>query len=213
MTNRVDVYWSFRSPYSFLATPGALNVKNDFDIDMQLRVVLPKALRTPDFFEGENVKRIRYLLMDWPRRAELLGIKHGWPNPDPIVQDMDTLKISKEQPYIYRLCALGVEANRRGRGIEFVKEISHIIWGGVEGWDKGDHLKLAAERADLDLDDMEAAIAIPNEHLKEVEQNQKDLEAAGHWGVPTFVYNNEPFFGEDRIDSLRFQLEKDGLKK
>jgi 2-hydroxychromene-2-carboxylate isomerase len=24
----------------------------------------------------------------------------------------------------------------------------------------------------------------------------------GHWGVPTFVFENEPFFGQDRIDLL-----------
>jgi alkanesulfonate monooxygenase SsuD/methylene tetrahydromethanopterin reductase-like flavin-dependent oxidoreductase (luciferase family) len=36
---------------------------------------------------------------------------------------------------------------------------------------------------------------------------------AEHHGVPLFVYNDEPFFGQDRIDSLRWQLEKDGLAK
>jgi len=29
--------------------------------------------------------------------------------------------------------------------------------------------------------------------------NQDALKAAGHWGVPTLVFDGEPFFGQDRI--------------
>ena len=39
------------------------------------------------------------------------------------------------------------------------------------------------------------------------------LEAAGHWGVPTMVYEGEPFFGQDRIETLRWRLEKAGLRR
>ena len=60
---------------------------------------------------------------------------------------------------------------------------------------------------------MDEAIADPESHAEEVEANQAALEAAGHWGVPTFVYNGEPFFGQDRLDSLSFQLDQDGLAK
>ena len=38
----------------------------------------------------------------------------GFPSPDPVVQDIATRKISDDQPYIYRLTRLGVEAARRG---------------------------------------------------------------------------------------------------
>lgn len=37
--------------------------------------------------------------------------------------------------------------------------------------------------------------------------------AAGHWGVPAFAIDNEPFFGEDRIDTLRWRLGKLGLQR
>lgn len=213
MPNIVDLFWSFRSPYSYLCTPEALQLSQDYDVEVRLRVVLPKALRTPDFFDRSNVKRINYILMDWKRRAELLGMPHAWPSPDPIVQDLETLKIAEDQPYIYRLCYLGIEASRRGRGVEFVTEVSKIIWGGTKDWHKGDHLAKAAERAGLNLAEMDEAITNPESHIKEIEKNHDALEAAGHWGVPTFTFNNEPFFGQDRIDSLRFQLEKDGLKR
>lgn len=213
MSANVDLFWSFRSPYSYLAMPGALDVLERFDVEMRLRPVLPLALRSADFFSPENQYKVKYLLVDYPRRAELLGMPGGWPSPDPIVQDLQTFKVAEEQPYIHRLVYLGVEAQRRGRGVQFASEVSQLLFSGVPGWDQGDQLKDAASRAGLDLEAMDAAIADPQSHRQEVDANQVALDTSGHKGVPTFVYNDEPFFGQDRIDSLCFQLEKDGLSR
>ena len=56
-------------------------------------------------------------------------------------------------------------------------------------------------------------IAEPASHDAEIEANQAALAAAGHWGVPTFVFGGEPFFGEDRIDTLRWRLGQRGLAR
>ena len=208
----IDVYWSFRSPYSYLATPGMVAIKSDYAVDLRFRPVLPIAVRSPDFFNPENLKRGRYILQDWPRQARFLGLSDQWPSPDPIVQDMKTFKIAPHQPYIYRLTHLGVEAQRRGRGIEFAAEVSALLFSGIRGWDQGTHLADATSRAELDLADMEAAIAQAGDsHAQEVEANQNALTAAGHWGVPTFVFDGQPYFGQDRIATLRWQLDNAGL--
>ncbi len=212
MNKFVDVYWSFRSPFSYLATPEMIQLAQDYDVDVRLRVVFPIAIRDPDFFNPDNAKRAKYILIDWPRRAEMLGLPHAWPSPDPIVQDLETFRIAKEQPYIYRLSYLGVEAQRRNRGIFFAAEVSRMIFGGTVNWHTGDHLYKAAARAGLDLQEMERAISDSESYRKEIENNQSALEKAGHWGVPTFVYNNEPFFGQDRIDTLRWRLDQYDLK-
>ena len=46
MPNPIDVYWSFRSPYSYLATPDMLRLREDFDVEVNLQVVLPIAVRS-----------------------------------------------------------------------------------------------------------------------------------------------------------------------
>ena len=209
----VDVFWSFRSPYSYLATPGMLDIKERYAVDVNLRVVLPIALRIPDvLFKAGDKSKVRYIMLDWNRRAEFLGLSHQWPCPDPIVQDPDTMQIAEEQPYIYRLSKLGVEAQRRGRGIEFAAQVSRMIWGGTRDWDKGDHLQRATEAAGLSLDKMESEIKTGN-HLDEIEGNHLALDDAGHWGVPTFAFADEPFFGQDRIDTLCWRLDQQGLRK
>jgi 2-hydroxychromene-2-carboxylate isomerase len=209
----VDVYWSFRSPYSYLATPGMLAIRDDYNVAVNLRVVLPLAVRDPEvLFNAENRKRGRYIFMDWARRADFLGMPNAWPSPDPIVQDFKTGEVAAEQPYIYRLCKLGVEAQRRGSGIEFAFEVARLIWGGTRDWHEGDHLAGAAARSGMDLSDMELALE-GGTHMEEIEQNHADLEASGHWGVPTFVIRGEPFFGQDRIDTLCWRLDQLGLNK
>jgi len=69
----------------------------------------------------------------------------------------------------------------------------------------------AAAAAGLDLAEMEAAIK-DGDHLEEVERNHQALDAAGHWGVPTMVVRGEPFFGQDRIETLRWRLDGLGLR-
>ena len=213
MPNPIDVYWSFRSPYSYLATPDMLRLREDFDVEVNLRVVLPIAVRSKAaLFDPSNMKPVRYIIMDSFRRAEFLGLPIAFPRPDPIVQDLTTLQVAEEQPYIYRLSHLGVEAQRRGKGIDFAANVSALIWGGTENWDQGNHLKDAAAKAGLDLADMEAAIQ-NSDHQAEVERNQQALDDAGHWGVPTMVVKGEPFFGQDRVETLRWRLEKMGLSR
>ena len=92
-------------------------------------------------------------------------------------------------------------------------EVSKLIWdGSVEGWNEGTHLAEASARAGLDLAELDRAIEQDPGHFVDViEANQKDLEAAGHWGVPTMVFEGEPFFGQDRLDLLRWRLERAGL--
>lgn len=210
-----DLFWSFRSPYSYLATRRLVRLVEEYDVEARVRVVLPIAVRIPGFFQRVNPLWPPYLLRDTMRIAQFEGLDYGWPQPDPIVQDFVTREVAAEQPYIYRLTRLGVEATERGRGLPFIDEVSQIIWNGkVQGWHEGRHLADAAARAGLDLAELDAAIAAdPARYDAIIEQNQRDLEAAGHWGVPTMVFDGEPFFGQDRIELLKWRMQQHGLTR
>lgn len=208
----LDVFWSFRSPYSYLATPRLVQIQREYDVDVTVRPVYPIALRIPGFFKQVNPMWPPYLMRDCMRIAQMQGLPFAWPQPDPIVQDMATLEIASEQPYIHRLTRMGVAAQERGKGLAFVDEVSRVIFGGVRGWHEGDHLAKAVQRAGLDLDELDAAIAAdPQGYDAKIEQNEKDQRVAGHWGVPLMVFRGEPFFGQDRIDVLLWRMRQSGL--
>ncbi len=198
---QADVFWSFRSPYSYLATRRYRALMGEYDLTINLRPVYPLAIRDPDFFERSHPNWLRYTFTDIFRVAQFHRIPFGPPRPDPIVQDVRTRKIAANQPYIFRLTRLGQAAARRGKGLAFCDEVSQLIWGGAENWHEGEHLDGAAQRVGLDLVELDAEAVTDAEALDtEIAANQAALEAAGHWGVPTLVFDGEPFFGQDRIE-------------
>ena len=208
-----DVYWSFRSPYSYLATRRLVALTREYEVEARIRLVLPIAVRIPGFFQRVNPLWPPYLLRDTFRISQYLGLDYAWPRPDPVVQEFPSRKIAAEQPYAPRLTRLGQLAVERGRGLPFISEVSAIIWNGkVAGWNEGTHLADAAARAGVDLAELDAqAVAEQARVDARIAQNQADLEAAGHWGVPTMVFQGEPFFGQDRIDLLVWRMQQHGL--
>jgi 2-hydroxychromene-2-carboxylate isomerase len=207
-----DLFWSFRSPYSYLATRRYRALTEAYDLEIALRPVYPLAIRQPDFFERNHPNWLRYTVTDVMRLSAHLGIPFAPPRPDPIVQDIATRRIADEQPHIFRLTRIGQAAARRGRGLAFADEASRLIWGGTQGWNEGGHLAAAAERAGLDFAELEAEVERDAEALDaEIAANQAALEAAGHWGVPTLVFEGEPFFGQDRIELALWRMQQRGL--
>lgn len=212
MTLNADVFWSFRSPYSYLATRRYHALTQEYDLGINLRPVYPLAIREPTFFERNHPNWLRYTMTDMFRVAQHEGIPFGPPRPDPIVQNVMTREIAAEQPYIFRLTRLGQVAARRGKSLAFCDEVSRLIWGGAENWHEGDHLAGAAERAGLDLAELDAvALAEPDALDAEIAANQAALETGGHWGVPTLVFDGEPFFGQDRIELALWRMKQKGL--
>ena len=214
MSLEIDVFWSFRSPWSYLATPRLADWGRRYDLTIHFRPVYPIAIRTPEFFERVDPLWPRYLMTDVFRVAKFLDLPFAWARPDPIAQEArdGSLVTLPEQPYIHRLTRLGALADERGHGIAFADEVSGLIWGGTEGWDEGDHLARATARAGLDLEELDAAAVAEAERLDGViADNEAAHAAAGHWGVPTCAFAGEPFFGQDRLDVLLWRLKENGL--
>src|SRR3989344_2241119 len=213
MTLTADLFWSFRSPYSYLCIGRCRALAASHHVDINLRPVYPLAIRQPDFFERAHPNWLSYTMRDMIRVAQFHGIPFGPPRPDPIVQNVMTREISPDQPHIYRLTRIGQAASRRGRSLAFAHEAAQLIWGGAQDWHLGDHLSGAARRAGLDLADLDAEAVRDAEALDtEIAANQVALEIAGHWGVPTLVFDGEPFFGQDRIEMARWRMEQKGLQ-
>ncbi len=214
MTLNYDLYWSFRSPYSYMVTGRLVALERDYDVACNVRPVYPLAVRTPEFFDQQDPLWVRYFMTDVFREAAFLRLPFRWPRPDPVQRSADE-GYRTPQPYIHRLTHLGVAAVERGRGLAFLDEVSRLIWGGTtDDWHEGEHLAAAAARAGLGFAEMAAAVDADPAHFVEiVEANQVAQRAAGHWGVPMMTFGGETFFGQDRFDQLRWRMEQAGLAR
>lgn len=208
-----DFYFSFRSPYSYLAIVQLKRLAEKWPLEPRMRIVWPIAIRIPGFFKTVNPLWPPYLARDTWRIAEMNEIPYAWPRPDPIVMDIGTGEVAAEQPYIRRVSRLGVLAEERGAGFAFVHEAARVIWSGkIENWHEGGHVEGALERAGLNPSELDASAVAEAERLDaQIESNIAAQSAAGHWGVPLFVFQGEPFFGQDRIELLLWRMGKQGL--
>lgn len=214
MTLHVDLYYTMRSPYSYLATPRLQALVGKYDLAFDLKPVYPLAVNDDSFFERTDPLFPSYTLKDTTRIAKRLDIPFTLPRPDPIVQNYETRQVAAEQPYIRKLTHLAQAAAERGRGLEFVSSVSKLIFSpAIDGWDTGNHLENAITEAGLDFEALSRVVGKEAERLESaLAENRENQLAAGHWGAPLFVFEGEAFFGQDRIVDLVWHLEHCGLK-
>jgi 2-hydroxychromene-2-carboxylate isomerase len=215
MTLGYELFWSFRSPYSYMIAPRLVRLELEFDVAGVIRPVYPLAVRTPEFFETRDPLWFRYFMTDIHREAAFLGLPFRWPRPDPVAFDPATRTYPKEQPYIHDLTHRGVVAAEQGRGLAYLSEVSRVIWSGeTDNWPEGDHLDEAARRAGLDPLALKTVAAGEAARLAAVvDANQVAQREAGHYGVPMIAFNGEAFFGQDRFDQFKWRLEQEGLQR
>lgn len=209
---RLDIYWSFRSPYSWLASDRLAAIAERYEIDACFRPVRPLAMREANFFSDARPQFLPYLFRDAFREGERQGIPVAPPRPDPIKMDLVTGKVAPEQPLAERLMGLAVAAIEAGAGLDFARFAARRIWGGVENWHEGSHLADAAEEAGLELSKLEYWMGRNPRRITDVINENEAEQMKHHWGVPLMVLDEEPFFGQDRIDALLWRLDQRGLK-
>jgi 2-hydroxychromene-2-carboxylate isomerase len=195
MTERLELFFSFRSPYSYLAGPRAFALPERFDVDLVFRGVIPMAMR------GQSVPKAKRLhtLRDVKREAVRLGMPFGRIH-DPIGAGA------------MRCLLVGEHAVDAGREREFVLAATRGIWAEAIDVSRDAGLREVCERAGLSWPECAAALE-DSALLGRVEANTRALAGLGHWGVPVFVLGDELFWGQDRIEDLEAALRAAGLER
>lgn len=213
MSKIIELYWTLRSPYCYLAADRCLQMAEKFDILFDFRIVYPQVLVDPSIIEKRPKEWLKYVVIDSLRTAKYLNKPIILPYPDIVAQDYKTYQLSPHQPYIHRLTRLAQLATEKGWGLEFATQFSTLLCT-VKNWHEGDHIARIADNCDLNLEDMDREIIERADELEmSIAKNQAALEKAGHWGVPCFVLDGEPFFGQDRIHLVEWRLEQAGLRR
>ena len=210
-----DLFWSFRSPFCYLALDRIIDINQKFNVAVNVRPVFPLAVRIPDFFKTVNSKYRRYHLKDSQRVAEYYGIPFRRPVPDPIIQDMETNLIASEQPYIRQITLLGAAAQIGGAGLAFIDYVSRILWdGSIDNWNQESYLAEAMIAAGLDGHKLITEIdKTPEKFEAVITENQIAQEQTDHWGVPLMTFRGETFYGQDRVEALLWRMRSEGLPK
>ena len=212
MQKSVDAFLSVQSPYSYFAAPRLMRLDAHPDVKVHLRLVMPAVLRIPDVYADRSVIEQEYFLLDVKRTAAFLGLDYAEADPYPVEFEPQSLwRAASEQPRIYGLLDVLTLASEAGKGLTLFDAVMRRVWGGqAKDWHLGHHLRDAAREVGINWDILAAQAAGETARLrKSLLANNEALLAAGHWGVPCFVFEGEPFYGQDRFGQLVWRM---GLK-
>ena len=186
------------SPYAFVAKAWAYELEQDYDITLEWR---PYTLDIASFQQSvaerdpHHWRRVRYAYMDARRFANKQGL---------------TLKGPTKVFYARPANAGMLYAQKHGVFRTYNDLAFDRFW-----------------RRELDPENVEAVTALLAEAGAppgfaaflaggggaEHDRLRGEAEAAGIFGVPTFVFDGELFWGGDRIGLLRERLDEKGVKR
>jgi 2-hydroxychromene-2-carboxylate isomerase len=215
-----DLYWSMRSPYSYLVLDRILALNKYYNVKINFMPTLPIAVKSGGF-PGVPWYRWNYDMMDQHRVAKRLGIPFRRPRPEVVLQNSWppyklTLEIpegEKNQPNVYLVTRCAAAAQLQGKGLQFLDHVSHMLWDGtVDNWPE--HLGEYMDRAGMDGKAILADVkANPKKYDDRLNANNKVKAKTGHGGVPLMVFRGEPFFGQDKFDVFFWRLARNGLTR
>ena len=198
MTTEVLLWSDYVSPYAFVAKASAYELERDYDIVLQWRpytLDVASYMGSVDGRDPHHWRRVRYSYMDARRYANKQGLVLKGP-----------LKI-----YYARPANAGMlYAQRHGVFRAYNDAAFDRFW-----------------RREFDPEDVAAVEALlieagapagfpdflVGEGGVEHDRLHNEAEASGVFGVPTFVFGGELFWGGDRIGLLRERLDEKGVKR
>ena len=187
--NKIDFYFSIGSTYTYLSVSRILDVEKKYQVKFNwkpfsVRAIMKEMNNIP--FPKEKMNKVNYMWRDIERRAEGYGFFAKTPVPYPL----------KEFDLANKLAILGLE---EGWGIDYVR-LTYKRWF-QEGKEPAIEPNISEICKELKID-KEKVISnanssdIKNQYLKNTESARKNKV----FGSPSFIVNNEIFWGDDRME-------------
>ncbi|MEW8298166.1 MAG: DsbA family protein [Candidatus Thiodiazotropha sp.] len=183
------LYFNFRSPYCYLASKTMWRIFDDYHVNLVWRPLGGWNGRSPPDLAAKKLPIAR---QDMARFARRLGIPVNPPpkSTDPTLAGAGSLL-----------------AEEKGLLRPYIVEVMRKEW--AEGRDIGllDVLLDVGSAIGLDRDELAAAAEDPARQAV-LTDNWNEAEAKGAIGVPTFICEDEIFWGQDRIDFVMEYLQE-----
>lgn len=177
----LEFYFSFRSPYSYIAAEQMQRRLPELNTELVIRPVLPMAMRG---MKIPTAKRL-YIPRDVKREADELGLPFGL-IADPIGAGAE------------RCLTVFTLAESLEQQLAFLVAASRAVW--TEGVDVAtdEGLRHVCTRSGIDWDAASRKLAAGKD-LAYAEENRKAMFEAGCWGVPSFIMGEFSTWGQDRM--------------
>ena len=185
----IDFYFSIGSTYTFLSVTRILDIekKNDIKFNWKpfsVRAIMKEMNNIP--FPKDKKNKVDYMWRDIERRAEGYGFFAKTPVPYPL----------SEFDLANKLAILGI---KEGWGIDYVR-LTYKRWF-QEGKEPATEPNISEICTELKLDKEKIILEAKSDEIdKEYSSNTDSARNNKIFGSPSFVVNNEIFWGDDRME-------------
>ena len=171
--------------------------------------VLPGVVRIPDTFADRSEMELAYFQKDVARTARFLNLPYDEPVPSPVNWTEGAGWIAgPDQGRINHLYNLLYQAHILSKEYTLYAAMMRLIWSGhTPNWDDEQHLVRCLASCGLPANMIDQPYILLSEAERYYASNQQTMFDSGHWGVPMFSFHAEPFYGQDRLDQLRWRIE------
>jgi 2-hydroxychromene-2-carboxylate isomerase len=176
----IELFFSLRSPYSYLALQRSYDIADAFGLKLMLRPVMPMVMR------GMKVPRLKllYIVLDTVREARRLNIPFG-KIADPV------------GPGVERFMAVHQYAETQHRARDYLLNAATAIWSEATDLATDNGMRKVTGRTGLFWPDVEEAMKNAD-WQNTLEVNRESMMDSGSWGVPTLRMGDFWVWGQDR---------------
>jgi len=195
----IDFYFSIGSTYTYLSVTRILDVEKKHQvkfnwIPFSVRIIMKEMNNIP--FPKDKQNKVDYMWRDIERRAEGYGFFAKTPVPYPLTQ-FDLAN---------KLAILGL---KEGWGIDYVRT-TYRRWF-QEGKEPAIEPNISEICSELKLDKEKIITKANSEEIeKEYLANTESARNNKIFGSPSFIVNNEIFWGDDRMEDAIIWSKKNG---
>lgn len=198
MTVSIEVFYSFQSPYSYLALESIYEIESKYDVELLWQPFSAKASgqqMTPSPIVPD---KLSYLFEDTKRFAEEKNIPlvfpEGWPE-----NEFDPGRVTRG----------AVVAGDLGILMEYNYKVFHKWWGLGENPNDENFMNELCDELDIDLGDFLSKVSSSDtrERVKGIYKRGRKMAV---YDTPTFVLDKERIVGIDKIAYVAQRLEKMG---
>ena len=196
---KILYFYSVASPWSYLGIKRLKEISKKYSaqiiekpIDLVGKVFVATG-GTP--VPQRHISRQNYRLLELKRWGEFLNIKINqkpkfFPPKDPHL------------PALFCLASIDMGIN-----MDFSSKVLEHLWVKENDISNIDTLKLIADDLEISFEELNK-LATSDKIKKIYEANTQEAINMNIFGVPSYVYNNEIFWGQDRLELLEYSLKK-----
>ena len=196
--HEIKLYFAYTSPYSYLAMQPAYDLERSHNVRVRFipyGVNIRKVYGPLDRADADR-RKVRYLYIDARRIAKERGLVIYPPQ-----------KIFSARLAFYG----GLYAAKNGNFRDYSDRVFDRFW--KQELDVESRVEISTILAELGLDAAEFLRYADTDARADLDASFAEADRDKIFGVPTFIVDGEPFWGEDRIDWVIRKLDAMGLRR